>query len=68
MNLWPVFNHGSLERKITQVNRALAAFKPTNAEFQSAVSATFNTSNSWIAGYGYIDTGEVVFKSGGGMD
>ncbi|MFT5895389.1 MAG: hypothetical protein ACI8VW_002263 [bacterium] len=64
MCCWPIFSHWSFERKLTHVTQELANFKPANVECQSATSSIFDTTNSWIAGYAYIDTGEVVFKSG----
>lgn len=62
--VWPIYNHWAFERKITQVTNHLADLKPTNVECQSATSSIFDSTNSWWAGYTFIDTGEVVFKSG----
>lgn len=62
--MWPIYSDWSFERKITQVTHHLADGKPTNVECQSVSSSIFDSTNTWVAGYAFIDTGEVVFKSG----
>ena len=49
---------------MTQVTHELANFKPTNVECQSTSSSIFDSTHTWVAGFAYVGTGDVVFKAG----